>query len=384
MVSLDQKQAFDYISREYLWEVLNAYGFNNDLINLIKILYAESTVQVNVNGVLTETFSIRRGVKQGCPLSAALYVLAINPLLHRIKNDNRLTGVKSGSGKRVVVLAYADDITIIIKNQAELDIVLEHLSFYEEVSGSKLNQDKTEGVWFGRSETKPIVNLLDMETMTVLGVHFNNKDSYEKNWHDKDKEINEDLERWENKSCSYRTKILIIKSFVVSKLLFLSTIFPPKDQTLKKVNKTLVNFIWGTTREVTKRVLLYKSKINGGLGAVDLGLKLRVAFCKNVAAGLERKAIWIGEALSWTKKKGRARSSMPYFKVMFGDLISISAHLNIEWTKVSSKVIYSIICEDLYGGTFPYRNLSDAQKQVCVKNILSKNISEKKNAMSCG
>jgi hypothetical protein len=30
------------------------------------------------------------------------------------------------------------------------------------------------------------------------------------------------------------------------------------DQTLKKINKMLFNFIWGTTREVTKRELLYK------------------------------------------------------------------------------------------------------------------------------
>ena len=54
---------------------------------------------------------------------------------------------------------------------------------------------------------------------------------------------------------------------------------------------------------------------------MDLGLKLRIAFCKNIASGFKREAVWIGEALSWTKKRGRARSSLPYFKVMFGDLM---------------------------------------------------------------
>ena len=61
IISLDQKKAFDFLSREYLWDVLKAYGFKNDFIDLIKILYAESTVQVNVNGVLTEAFEIERG-----------------------------------------------------------------------------------------------------------------------------------------------------------------------------------------------------------------------------------------------------------------------------------------------------------------------------------
>ena len=99
------------------------------------------------NGVLTEAFAIKRGVKQGCPLSAALYILAINPLLKRIKNDKRLSGVKTSNGERVVVLAYADDVTVIVKNERELDIVKEHLIFHEEVSGSKLNHDKRCLVW---------------------------------------------------------------------------------------------------------------------------------------------------------------------------------------------------------------------------------------------
>ena len=224
----------------------------------------------------------------------------------------------------------------------------------------------------------PKMNIKVAETMTVLGITFSNNNSYGKNWDEKDKSIKEELDKWENKSCCYKTKIMIIKTFIVSKLLFLATIFPPQDQTLKKINKMLVNFIWGTTREVTQRNLLYKNKYHGGLGAVDLGLKLRIAFCKNVASGFKRNAMWIGEALSWTKKKGRARSSVPYFKLMYGDLIDKSVHLNISWSEMPSKKIYNIVCDDLYGGFFPYKYLDEDQRQVCIKNILSKNLSEKK------
>ena len=152
-----------------------------------------------------------------------------------------------------------------------------------------------------------------------------------------------------------------------------------------QVNKLLVNFIWGTAREVTKRELLYKNKYNGGLGAVDLGLKLKIAFCKNVASGFKRNTVWIGEALSWVKKNGRARSSVPYYKIMYGDLMFNSAHLNIDWIEMTSKKIYIIICDDLYGGIFPYRNLNDNQKQVCLKNIWTKNLPEKRRDVTvCG
>ncbi|XP_039888612.1 histone H3.v1-like [Simochromis diagramma] len=42
-------------------------------------------------------------------------------------------------------LAYADDVTVIIRNQNELSSVMEILHRYEQASGAKLNQDKTEG-----------------------------------------------------------------------------------------------------------------------------------------------------------------------------------------------------------------------------------------------
>ena len=59
------------------------------------------------------------------------------------------------SGERVVSLAYADDIAVIIRNQTELNQVKKHLKMYEEVSGANLNHSKTEGVWFGSEAKQP-------------------------------------------------------------------------------------------------------------------------------------------------------------------------------------------------------------------------------------
>lgn len=40
--------------------------------------------------------------------------------------------------------------------------------------------------------------------------------------------------------------------------------------------------------------------------AINLGLKLKIAYCKNISSELFKKAVWVGEFLSWTKKR-RAR-----------------------------------------------------------------------------
>lgn len=111
---------------------------------MIKLLYKKSLVQIKVNGRLTEPFRVECGVKQGCPLSAALYVLAINPLLKIINSDSRFTGYVLNDLYKLTALACADDVSVIIKNQKELLILKELLTKYDQASGAKLNQEKTE------------------------------------------------------------------------------------------------------------------------------------------------------------------------------------------------------------------------------------------------
>ena len=80
------------------------------------------------------------GVKQGCSLSTALYVIAISPLLKQMKEDPSIQGTITSSRQPVVALAYAND--VMIKNQDELKRLNNHVYLYKEVTRAKLNQDK--------------------------------------------------------------------------------------------------------------------------------------------------------------------------------------------------------------------------------------------------
>lgn len=364
IVALDQKKAFDCISREYLWAVLKGYNLPDAFINMIKILYSRSIIQVNVNGKLTEKIDIYRGVKQGCPLSAALYILAINPLLTVLKKDTKLSGVYVNNEiPRCIVSAFADDVTVFIKNQNELDIVYELFNTYEKASGASLNHSKTETVWIGEESENESININLKKEIKILGIHISNHNCSENNWDKKITEISEESNKFLNWKVSYMDKVELIKIFILSKLMFLSIVFPPTDTYVTKLNKLCIRMIWGNNREVTKRELAYKSKENGGLGAIEIGDKLKVSYCKHVSMSIERKAKWIGKIFEWEKLKGIKRRKIPYYKLIFSDFIEKYKILNFNWNQQSSKMIYKKIAEFRFGGKVIFNDCTDTENE---------------------
>ena len=202
---------------------------------VIKLVYKKSKGQINVNGILTKDCKIDREVKQGCPLRSALYVIAISPLLYKIKHEPRLQGVQLSTAKRL-----KEDVTVFVRNQAELDIIREHFNTYEAVAGAKLNNSKSEAVWIGEGD-HAMINLAVKEEIKILGSMILNRKCSETDWEKKEQEIKTEREKW--KISNDKSRIQVIKTFVLSKLLFLATIFPPDEKCVMRLNKMCVRFI---------------------------------------------------------------------------------------------------------------------------------------------
>lgn len=95
---VDIKNAFGSIPHPIMLASLRAIGVEEDLIALIAIYSQLQTYLLTANG-LSELVDIICGVKQGCALSAILFLLAIDPVIKYIQ--------RSRIGCHV--LSYADD-----------------------------------------------------------------------------------------------------------------------------------------------------------------------------------------------------------------------------------------------------------------------------------
>ena len=91
---LDQEKAFDRMSHTFIIKTLQHFGFGKQFIDWVSIIYKDPKARVKVNGFVTSTFPIERGVRQGCPLSSMLYVLCIELLTLEIKKDPQIKGLK--------------------------------------------------------------------------------------------------------------------------------------------------------------------------------------------------------------------------------------------------------------------------------------------------
>ncbi len=147
-MSIDQEKAFDRVEHTYLWNTLTAFGFNNDFVSMLKVLYNEVESVLKINGDLCAPFKVFRGIRQGCALSGMLYTLAIEPLLIRIRE--KLCGLSIPNCMRVFKLsAYADDVAVLINGQRDVNMLMEILNVFKEISATKVNWSKSEAVLVG-------------------------------------------------------------------------------------------------------------------------------------------------------------------------------------------------------------------------------------------
>ena len=72
-VGLDK--AYDSVSRETLWKVLDEYGVKGKLLRAVQALYVDGRARVKVGRMESKLFGVCRGARQGCTLS--LYGLLI-------------------------------------------------------------------------------------------------------------------------------------------------------------------------------------------------------------------------------------------------------------------------------------------------------------------
>jgi hypothetical protein len=111
-VQLDVSKAFDTVPHEAIGDALRRKGVPNYVVRMIKRSYEGVTTDIK-HGTVAVPLELKRGVKQGDPLSLLLFNAILEPLLLRLKKQQ---GYKINDECSVSSLGFADDIILVARD----------------------------------------------------------------------------------------------------------------------------------------------------------------------------------------------------------------------------------------------------------------------------
>ena len=302
LISIDQEKAFDRVEHQYLWHTFEAFGFSSGFIAMIKVIYGDIESVLKVNGGLSAPFKVCRGIRQGCSMSGMLYAIAIEPLLNSIRS--RIAGVcLSEDIPPIRLSAYADDVVVLVKNQAEVDSLSLMVDRFRGISSAKVNWEKScalqIGEWSGGIMALPGGLEWCKGGFKYLGVYLGDEGTMEKNWSGVVEMVEGRMRRWRwlLSRMSYRGRTIIVNNVIASALWHRLSVLEPPSGLLAKIQAIIVDFFWDKYHWVPQSVL-YLSKEEGGQGLVHLASRaaaFRFQFIQRLLYGPEN-VVWRGVA----------------------------------------------------------------------------------------
>ena len=179
LLTVDFEKAYDSISFKFIKKCLSFLNFGNDMIQWIGILLHNFQAVVNHCGNISPRFNIARGCRQGDPVASYLFIICIEILVHKLRDDPNVKGFDIGNHPKLLEI-YADDLTIFLTPSSEyLKRVIEILGSFFNISGLKISLNKTKAVWFGKGfdlnrKLCPELQLNWSKKFTLLGISFDN------------------------------------------------------------------------------------------------------------------------------------------------------------------------------------------------------------------
>lgn len=279
-------KAFDTLSWEFLAQIMRARGFSERWIQCITRAVLTGSSKVLLNSTAGKKIILRRGVRQGDPLSPYLFILAMDFLSRWTEKLTSLGLLQVPFQGCKPCLLFADDTLFMIRPiPQQLQFLKIILHMYGELSGLRVNLNKSEVLVTTAlpEEIRDLAEIMDCEAasfpITYLGLPLTDKKLQKMHYLPLIQKITGKLTTWKADMLSIGGRITLINAALTAVPIYMMQVFLLPKWVINKIDQSRRKFLWhGHKVQVEgKRYmslasweLVTKSKKMGGLGVKNL------------------------------------------------------------------------------------------------------------------
>ena len=226
-------------------------------------------------GYMTNYFKISRGMRQGCPLSPFLFILAVELLASKIRQLQDCKGIPLPNHQEVKISQFADDTTLIMSDTNSLKFALQTIDNFGTVSGLKLNKKKPKRCGSAPQDRKILKywNLVLLKTRSKYLEHFYLSHNLDKNinanFYLKIRKMSTKLNLWRARELTLYGKSLLAKTLGASQLIYTASMICVPDTVINNVQGKLFSFLWNNRKDKVKRKVMYQPLSEGGINFIN-------------------------------------------------------------------------------------------------------------------
>ncbi len=212
--------------------------FGEHFISMIKTLYHSPAASVITGNIISPSFPLQRGTRQGCPLSPLLFCLSLEPLAQAIRKSE--VSIKIHDHNHSISL-YVDDIILYLDHfDVSVSSIIKEFDNFSSLSGYKINWSK--------SALMPINNVKLNSSITsfipvkksfiylAITIYKNIHKIARDNFNNILVKVKNDIQRWKNLKVSLQGRISTVKMNLLPRFNFFSLCyhFLPLQVTLRR------------------------------------------------------------------------------------------------------------------------------------------------------
>ena len=312
LLFIDFEKAFDTLEWSFLHRALEIFNFGPKIRKWVSILYNDIESGVMNGGYMTNYFKVSRGVRQGCPLSPFLFVLAVEILALKLRHDPDCKGILLPNSREARLTQFVDDTTVISSSVTSLKASLQIINSFGSLSGLNLNKTKTKVMWIGSqkgNKDKIMGFKCTTEPIKALGafLSYDGDKNNEENFFSKIRKMKTKLNIWQTRDLSLYGRSMLAKTVGVSQLIYAASMLTVPEPVIHKTQAELFAFLWRNKKDKIKRQIIYQPVSDGGINFMNFRTMVK-----------SLRLSWIGRFLDDTNANWKAIPA--YFFNKYGGL----------------------------------------------------------------